>query len=195
MTDWTDKYATDSHPCWEEMIAKAVIADNDPSGSSRVVISKYILANYKIEEDIVKLQLKFALKTLTERDIGEPRLIQIKQSFTYSPELYSKYGLTVSSEIHTKKIKTVKKLKAHPSWDEMIAKAVIANNEYNGTSSLSRSGISKYILANYRIDETVVKSQLKHNLKRLSERPVGEPRLIQVKQSFKASPELKAKYF
>jgi hypothetical protein len=54
--------ATSPHPKYEVMIANAIIQNKHRSGSSLVAITKYIVENYKIPEEKLKIQLRIALK-------------------------------------------------------------------------------------------------------------------------------------
>jgi len=52
-----------SHPPFGEMIAKAIIGLADKKGSSKVAIKKYILANFKVEDNkMANTNLNLALK-------------------------------------------------------------------------------------------------------------------------------------
>ncbi|KAK8738528.1 hypothetical protein OTU49_003920 [Cherax quadricarinatus] len=59
--------------------------------------------------------------------------------------------------------KVAKKAVAHPKYSAMIAAAIASLKERNGSS---RQAILKYIVANYKIEEKAVATQLKHALKR-----------------------------
>ncbi|CAL4129675.1 unnamed protein product [Meganyctiphanes norvegica] len=51
-----------SHPKFADMIAAAIAALKDRSGSSRQAILKYIVSNYKVDAKVATTQLKLALK-------------------------------------------------------------------------------------------------------------------------------------
>ena len=52
-----------AHPSYGEMIAKAIVGLADKKGSSKVAIKKYILANFKVEDNkTTNTQLNLALK-------------------------------------------------------------------------------------------------------------------------------------
>ncbi|KAG7172583.1 Histone H1.0-like [Homarus americanus] len=65
---------TASHPKYSAMIAAAIAALNERSGSSRQAILKYIVATYKVEEKVASTQLKLALK----RGVTSGALKQVK---------------------------------------------------------------------------------------------------------------------
>ena len=64
-----------SHPGYAEMIAKAITGLADKKGSSKVAIKKYILANFKIEDNkATNTQLNLALK----RGVAGGKLVTAK---------------------------------------------------------------------------------------------------------------------
>ena len=64
-----------SHPPYGEMIAKAIVGLADKKGSSKVAIKKYILANFKVEDNkVTNTQLNLALK----RGVAGGKLITAK---------------------------------------------------------------------------------------------------------------------
>ena len=64
-----------AHPPYGEMIAKAIVGLADKKGSSKVAIKKYILANFKVEDNkVTNTQLNLALK----RGVAGGKLITAK---------------------------------------------------------------------------------------------------------------------
>jgi len=76
------------------MIARAILEEKKRTGSSRIAIANYIAANYpQIPEAQRRTHLKLAIRRLTDRKDGEPRLFSPanhSQSFKVSKELKDK---------------------------------------------------------------------------------------------------------
>jgi len=94
-----------SHPTFEIMIAKAIIADANRKGSSRDAIKKYLKANYGILPE--NPHLKHALHSLVARSEGPRLLAPNSGRFRVSPELRKK----IIEEGKEKQKKTPKKIK------------------------------------------------------------------------------------
>ena len=67
---------------WKDMIFAAIADLKDRTGSSRVAIGRWILANFATSEDKVTLLLNRTLK----REVEKGTLVQVKQSFKLSPD-------------------------------------------------------------------------------------------------------------
>jgi len=81
----TKKTTKPKHPAWKDMITKAIVEEKKRNGSSRQAIAKYIATNYMVEQDVLKLQLKLALRRLIKDANGLPApLEQVKGSFKLS---------------------------------------------------------------------------------------------------------------
>ena len=63
----TKPKAPAAHPKYSEMIASAITALKDRTGSSRQAILKYICANYKVDAAKAAVQLRMALKRGVEK--------------------------------------------------------------------------------------------------------------------------------
>ena len=63
-----------AHPKYSDMIAAALASLKERSGSSRIAIMKYIVANYKVGEESAKTHVKMALK----RGVASGSIKQVK---------------------------------------------------------------------------------------------------------------------
>lgn len=55
-----------AHPKYTEMVKAAIAALKERNGSSRQAIHKYIVANYKVDENKLRTHLKLALKRMSD---------------------------------------------------------------------------------------------------------------------------------
>jgi len=78
------KSPSKTHPTYREMISKAIYDEKKRGGSSRQAISKYIVANYSIDEDNVKQHLAKAIRTLEKDGVIVPN--QGRGSFKLAPK-------------------------------------------------------------------------------------------------------------
>ncbi|CAJ0607512.1 unnamed protein product [Cylicocyclus nassatus] len=69
---------TASHPTYSAMIRKAVVELKDKSGSSKSAILKYILQNYKLGENVAKVNAQ--LRTAIKKGVIKGDLKQVKGS-------------------------------------------------------------------------------------------------------------------
>ena len=97
--------APKNYPSYEEMIANAVVALGQRGGSSRQAIAKYILANYDIPEDRLKIHLKLAFRRLVEAE----KLVQVKGSFKVSEPLKKETKKAIAAKNKAEGKTTVKK--------------------------------------------------------------------------------------
>lgn len=146
------------YPSYQNMISAAIACAANKKGISRYSIRKYILANYDIPEPRLLSHLNIALKRLVEKGY----LIKIKDSFKLSKPAGSK---------KTHKI-------TYPTYQHMISGAIASGANKKG---ISQHSILKYILANYDIPETRVRSHIDLALKRLVEKGY----LVNVNEFFK----------
>jgi len=98
------------------MVTQAILDSKKRNGVSRQAIGKYILANYKVEESVLKIQLKLALKRMTEEKEGKPAALEpVKGSFklakNYRESVKRNMKKKGSKETKEKKDKKEKKAK------------------------------------------------------------------------------------
>merc|ERR1712065_93099 len=96
---------------WKDMIFAAIADLQDRTGSSRVAIGRWILANFATSEDKVTLLLNRTLK----REVEKGTLVQVKQSFKLSPDTKKALAKAAKKAAPAKKNKAApKKKKAAP---------------------------------------------------------------------------------
>ncbi|CAJ0601593.1 unnamed protein product [Cylicocyclus nassatus] len=74
---------TASHPTYSAMIRKAVVELKDKSGSSKSAILKYILQNYKLGENVAKVNAQ--LRTAIKKGVIKGDLKQVKKPVAKKP--------------------------------------------------------------------------------------------------------------
>jgi len=69
------------------MITEAILHDGNRQGTSRYAIAKYIAANYPVDEAVEKVQIRLALRRMTQPTVNDkPDLVQVKGSFKLAPD-------------------------------------------------------------------------------------------------------------
>jgi len=101
-----------AYPPWKEMITKAIVDERKRNGSSRQAIAKYIIANYPVEENVLKIQLKLGLRRMLQASGDEgPALEQHKGSFKLAPDYRDAVKKTTAKKAKQEKAKTKKEKK------------------------------------------------------------------------------------
>eukprot|EP01126_Amoeba_proteus_P009926 TRINITY_DN137_c0_g4_i1.p1 TRINITY_DN137_c0_g4~~TRINITY_DN137_c0_g4_i1.p1 ORF type:complete len:214 (+),score=46.90 TRINITY_DN137_c0_g4_i1:68-709(+) len=95
---------------------------------------------------------------------------------------------TPSTPTKTDRKVVAKKSYTHPTYEEMIARAIMSEAKRGGSS---RVAIARYLQSNFDVPEDSLKRQLRLAISRLASKT--DPRLIQVKGSFRVSKELRHK--
>ncbi|KAJ8302295.1 hypothetical protein KUTeg_021282 [Tegillarca granosa] len=148
-----------SHPKYSEMIAKAIAAKKDRNGTSRKAILVYILANFKVDPKNANSHLKLALRAgLKKGTLVSPKNHTGSFKLGEKPKAAKKPKAKKPKAAKKPAAKKPKKPASHPKYSEMIAKAIAAKKDRNGTS---RKAILVYILANFKVDPKNANSHLK----------------------------------
>jgi histone H1/5 len=87
-----------------------------------------------------------------------------------------------------KKTRSKTKKPSHPPYKDMITEAIFEDKKW--TKGSSRQAIVKYIVANYGLDEAIVRQKLRISLRRLAD-PKGDACLTQNGGCFRLTPEWK----
>eukprot|EP01126_Amoeba_proteus_P009923 TRINITY_DN137_c0_g1_i1.p1 TRINITY_DN137_c0_g1~~TRINITY_DN137_c0_g1_i1.p1 ORF type:complete len:277 (-),score=58.15 TRINITY_DN137_c0_g1_i1:179-1009(-) len=119
-----------------------------------------------------------------------PRAPVLKSAKKVTKPKKTTAGTPTLSTTDRKAVAKPKKSHSHPTYEEMIARAIMSEAKRGGSS---RIAIARYLQSNFDLPEDSLKGQLKLAISRLVSKPEPEPRLIQVKGSFRVSKELRQK--
>jgi len=128
------------------MITQAIYEDKKwTKGSSRQAILKYITSNFKVDEEVMKTQVRLALRRLTEEGKnGYPILIQNKGSYKLSTEWRDEWkkehGMKSTTKKKSKRKTTKRTTKRKPKDKNAPKRALTAYLRY---STETRSSVQK----------------------------------------------------
>ncbi|RIA85152.1 hypothetical protein C1645_782576 [Glomus cerebriforme] len=144
---------------YETMVRNAIVALNEPEGSSRNAIIEYILNKTRLSNNATTTNyLNLAItRSVNKGDLfsnGPDGIIKLMEN---NPDI----------KIKKKEIKKMEKLKKSeivkiepaqnlPKYGEMIRDAIVGLKELNGSS---RNAIKKYILNKYKLPYKAVKTK------------------------------------
>lgn len=127
------------HPKYIEMIVAAITALKEKKGSSRQAISKYIVANYKVNSDNVATHLKMALK----RGVVNGKLSQVKGVGASGSFKVTKVEAPKKVKKVVKKATPAKKKPATPAKKKPVAKKVTSAKKSTKKTTTAKKVVKK----------------------------------------------------
>merc|ERR1711916_143723 len=124
---------------WKDMIFAAIADLKDRTGSSRVAIGRWILANFATSEDKVTLLLNRTLK----REVEKGTLVQVKQSFKLSPDTKKALAKAAKKAAPAKKTTKPKKKAAPKKKKAAPKKKKAAPKKKKATKKSTKKGGKK----------------------------------------------------